>query len=259
VNCGAIPSSLIESELFGHEKGSFTGALQRRIGRFEMADGGTIFLDEVGELPPDTQIALLRVLQEREFERLGGSQTISVDVRIIAATNRDLDAAVSEGVFRQDLFYRLSVFPIRVPPLRERVGDISLLLGYMIERFAQKSGKKIRNIEKHTMDLFRAYDWPGNIRELQNIVERAVILREGDIFAVEESWFNRTEVSVAPSPGTPLSSLTGREKEMIEKALSESKGVIGGSAGAAAKLGVPRQTLESKIKKFGINLNSFKR
>ncbi len=259
VNCGAIPSSLIESELFGHEKGSFTGALQRRIGRFEMADGGTIFLDEVGELPPDTQIALLRVLQEREFERLGGSQTISVDVRIIAATNRDLDAAVSEGVFRQDLFYRLSVFPIRVPPLRERVGDISLLLGYMIERFAQKSGKKIRSIEKHTMDLFRAYDWPGNIRELQNIVERAVILCEGDIFAVEESWFNRTEVSVAPSPGTPLSSLTGREKEMIEKALSESKGVIGGSAGAAAKLGVPRQTLESKIKKFGINLNSFKR
>ncbi len=259
VNCGAIPASLIESELFGHEKGSFTGALQRRIGRFELADGGTIFLDEIGELPPDTQIALLRVLQEREFERLGGSQTISVDVRIIAATNRDLDAAVSEGIFRQDLFYRLSVFPIRVPPLRERTGDISLLLGYMIDRYAQKAGKKIRNLDKHTMDLFRAYDWPGNVRELQNVVERAVILCEGETFKVEEAWLRRAEPSAALPAASPLSSLAGREREMIENALADSKGVIGGAAGAAARLGVPRQTLESKIKKLGIKLNDFRR
>jgi formate hydrogenlyase transcriptional activator len=259
VNCGAIPPSLIESELFGHEKGSFTGALQRRIGRFEMADGGTIFLDEVGELPSDTQIALLRVLQEREFERLGGSQTISVDVRIIAATNRDLDAAVSEGVFRQDLFYRLSVFPIRVPPLRERTEDIPLLLGYMIDRFAQKSGKKIRNVEKDAMELFRAYNWPGNIRELQNVVERAVILCEGDTFAVEEAWLKRTESSAGLPAASPLSGLVERERDMIEKALSDSRGVIGGPAGAASRLGVPRQTLESKIKKLGIKLNNFRR
>jgi formate hydrogenlyase transcriptional activator len=249
---------LIESELFGHEKGSFTGALQRRIGRFEMADGGTIFLDEVGELSSDIQIALLRVLQEREFERLGGSQTISVDVRIIAATNRDLDRALSEGLFRQDLFYRLSVFPINVPPLRERIGDIPLLLGYLIDRFAQKSGKKIRSVDKPTMDLFRAYDWPGNIRELQNVVERAVILCEGDVFVVEEAWLKRTNTSTT-SPAVPtLSSLAEREREMIEKALANSRGVIGGPAGAASKLGIPRQTLESKIKKLGIRLNSFK-
>jgi formate hydrogenlyase transcriptional activator len=259
VNCGAIPPSLIESELFGHEKGSFTGALQRRIGRFEMADGGTIFLDEVGELPSDIQIALLRVLQEREFERLGGSQTISVDVRIIAATNRDLDRAVSEGTFRQDLFYRINVFPIKVPPLRERAEDVSLLLGYLINRFAQKSGKKIRNVDRHTMDLFRAYDWPGNIRELQNVVERAVILCEGDTFAVEEVWLKRTEPSATLAPASSLSSLVDREREMIEKALVDSKGVIGGAAGAAVRLGIPRQTLESKIKKLGIKLQNPRR
>src|SRR3981081_875119 len=179
VNCAAIPPSLIASELFGHERGSFTGATQRRLGRFESADGGTIFLDEVGDLPPETQVALLRVLQEREFERVGGNQTVSVDVRVIAATNRDLTSAVAEGTFRQDLFYRLNVFPIRLPALRERIGDISLLVGYLIDRYAQKAGKKIRNIDKKTMELFHAYDWPGNIRELQNVVERAVILSEG--------------------------------------------------------------------------------
>ena len=258
INCAAIPEALVASELFGHEKGSFTGAIQRRIGRFEMADGGTIFLDEVGELPPDTQIALLRVLQEREFERLGGTQTISIDVRIIAATNRDLDRSVSEGIFRQDLFYRLSVFPIKVPPLRERTGDITLLLGYMIDRFAQKSGKKFRHIDKHTMDLFCAYDWPGNIRELQNVVERAVILCEGDTFAVEEAWLKRSESIAGLAAISPLSGLVEREKEMIEKALADSRGIIGGAAGAASKLGIPRQTLESKIKKLGIRLNSFK-
>src|SRR6266699_1997436 len=188
VNCAAIPSSLIASELFGHEKGAFTGALQRRLGRFESADGGTIFLDEVGDLPPETQVALLRVLQEREFERVGGSYTVSVDVRVLAATNKNLSVAVAEGTFRQDLFYRFNVFPIRIPALRERVEDIPLLVGYLIDRYAQKAAKKIRNINKKTLDLFQAYDWPGNIRELQNVIERAVILCDGETFSVDEAW-----------------------------------------------------------------------
>jgi formate hydrogenlyase transcriptional activator len=258
VNCAVIPPSLVASELFGHEKGSFTGATQRRLGRFESADGGTIFLDEVGDLPPETQVALLRVLQEREFERVGGSQTVSVDVRVIAATNRDLTSAVAEGKFRQDLFYRLNVFPIRLPALRERIGDISLLVGYLINRYAQKAGKKIRNIDEKTMELFHAYDWPGNIRELQNVVERAVILCEGETFFVDEAWLTR----VAPEsavPSVPLvANLAEREREMLEAALRESEGVVGGPTGAAARLGIPRQTLESKIRKLGINRQRFK-
>jgi len=187
VNCAAIPPSLIASELFGHEKGAFTGALQRRMGRFESADGGTLFLDEIGELPVETQVALLRVLQEQEFERVGGGQTVTVDVRIVAATNRDLSAAVAQGTFRQDLFYRLNVFPIRLPALRDRADDIPLLVEYLIDRYAQKTGKRIRNISKETLNLFQSYDWPGNIRELQNVVERAVILCEGDTFSVDET------------------------------------------------------------------------
>jgi formate hydrogenlyase transcriptional activator len=258
VNCAAIPQSLIASELFGHEKGSFTGALQRRVGRFELADGGTLFLDEVGELPPETQIALLRVLQEREFERVGGSQTIAVDVRVIAATNRDLDAAIADGAFRQDLFYRLNVFPIRVPPLRERIGDISLLVGYLIDRYAQRMGKKIRHIERRTMDLLCAYDWPGNIRELQNVVERAVILCEGEAFSVDEAWLTQAIPKSAAKSVPLVADLVEREKEMIEKALRDSEGVIGGPGGAASKLGVPRQTLESKIRKLGINRYRYK-
>ena len=258
VNCAAIPQSLIASELFGHEKGSFTGALQRRVGRFELADGGTIFLDEVGELPPETQIALLRVLQEREFERVGGSQTIAVDVRVIAATNRDLDAAIADGSFRQDLFYRLNVFPIQVPPLRERIGDISLLVGYLIDRYAQKAGKKIRHVDKQTMDLFRAYEWPGNVRELQNVVERAVILCEGETFSVDEAWLTRAIPKAAAKSVPLVANLVEREKEMIEKALRDSEGVIGGPGGAASKLGVPRQTLESKIRNLGINRYRYK-
>src|SRR5205807_4428178 len=170
VNCAAIPSSLIASELFGHEKGAFTGALQRRLGRFESADGGTLFLDEVGELPPEAQVALLRVLQEGEFERVGGSHTISVDVRVLAATNRDVGEAVAEGTFRQDLFYRLNVFPLRMPALRERVDDIPILVKYLVNRYAERAGKSIRHINKHTLDLFQAYDWPGNVRELQNVI-----------------------------------------------------------------------------------------
>jgi formate hydrogenlyase transcriptional activator len=258
VNCAAIPASLIASELFGHEKGSFTGATQRRLGRFESADGGTIFLDEVGDLPPETQVALLRVLQEREFERVGGSQTVSADVRVIAATNRDLTSAVAEGRFRQDLFYRLNVFPIRLPALRERISDISLLVGYLIDRYAQKAGKKIRNIDKKTMELFHAYDWPGNIRELQNVVERAVILSEGETFVVDEAWLTRVTPKLAATSVPLVADLVEHEREMLEAALRESKGVVGGSTGAAVKLGIPRQTLESKIRKLGINRHRFK-
>jgi len=258
VNCAAISPSLIASELFGHEKGSFTGALQRRLGRFESADGGTIFLDEVGDLPPETQVALLRVLQEREFERVGGSQTVSVDVRVLAATNRDLSAAVAEGTFRQDLFYRLNIFPIQIPALRERVDDIPLLVGYLIDRYAQKAGKKIRNINKKTSDLFQAYDWPGNIRELQNVIERAVILCDGETFSVDETWLTRVAPK-SPATSVPLvANLVEREREMLETALREAKGVVGGPTGAAAKLGIPRQTLESKIRKLGINRHRFK-
>jgi formate hydrogenlyase transcriptional activator len=258
VNCAAIPSSLIASELFGHERGSFTGATQRRLGRFESADGGTIFLDEVGDLPPETQVALLRVLQEREFERVGGSHTVSVDVRVIAATNRDLTSAVAEGTFRQDLFYRLNVFPIQLPALRERVSDISLLVEYLIDRYAQKAGKRIRNIDKKTMELFHAYDWPGNIRELQNVVERAVILCEGETFFVDEAWLTRIAPKSAMTSVPLVANLAEHEKEMLEAALRESEGVVGGPTGAAVKLGIPRQTLESKIRKLGINRYRFK-
>ena len=258
VNCAAISPSLIASELFGHEKGSFTGALQRHLGRFESADGGTIFLDEVGDLPPETQVALLRVLQKREFERVGGNQTVSVDVRVLAATNRDLSAAVAEGTFRQDLFYRFNVFPIRIPALRERVEDIPLLVGYLIDRYAQKAAKKIRNINKKTLDLFQAYDWPGNIRELQNVIERAVILCDGETFSVDEAWLTRVAPK-SPATSVPLvANLVEREREMVETALREAKGVVGGPTGAAAKLGIPRQTLESKIRKLGINRHRFK-
>jgi len=258
VNCVAIPSSLIASELFGHEKGAFTGALQRRLGRFELADGGTIFLDEIGDLPADTQNALLRVLQEREFERVGGTQTIRVNVRVIAATNRDLGAAVASGSFREDLFYRLNVFPIDVPSLRERADDITLLVEYLVARSAKRAGKKIRHIEKATLDLFKAYTWPGNIRELQNVVERAVILCEGDTLSVDESWFKH---DTPRSPGTTQSLPTSpfnQEREMIEAALRESRGRIAGPFGAATKLGIPRQTLDSKIAAIGIDKYRFK-
>jgi formate hydrogenlyase transcriptional activator len=258
VNCAAIPQSLIASELFGHEKGSFTGATERRLGRFESADGGTIFLDEVGDLPPETQVALLRVLQEREFERVGGTQPVSVDVRVIAATNRDLTSAVAEGRFRQDLFYRLNVFPIRLPALRERISDISLLVGYLIDRYAKKLGKKIRNIDKKTIELFHAYDWPGNIRELQNVVERAVILSEGETFFVDETWLTHVTPKLVATTAPLIADLVEHEREILEAALRESEGVVGGPTGAAVKLGIPRQTLESKMRKLGINRYRFK-
>ena len=257
VNCAAIPQSLIASELFGHEKGAFTGALQRRVGRFEAADGGTLFLDEIGDLPTETQIALLRVLQEKEFERVGSNRPISVDVRLIAATNRDLSTAMAAGTFRQDLFYRLNVFPIAVPPLRERAEDIPLLVEYFVGRFAQGAGKNIRHISKDSLEELKGYSWPGNIRELQNVVERAVILTETDTFAVDESWLKRES---ADSPAhEALSAPADREVEMIETALAESNGRISGPSGAAAKLGIPRQTLESKMRRLGIDKHRRKR
>src|SRR5580693_5277086 len=265
VNCAAIPSSLIASELFGHEKGAFTGALQRRAGRFESADGGTIFLDEIGELSPEVQIALLRVLQEREFERVGSSQPISVDVRVLAATNRDLEAAVGAGTFRQDLFYRLNVFPIRVPSLRERKDDIPLLVEYLVERYAKRAGKKIRHIKKKTLDLFQVYDWPGNIRELQNVVERAVILCDGETFSVDETWLPRKsnqlserQVSRAGVLADDKKEFSERERKAIEAALAECQGRVSGLHGAAAKLGIPHQTLASKIDSLGIDKRQFK-
>jgi len=258
VNCAAIPPSLIASELFGHEKAAFTGATQRRVGRFESADRGTIFLDEVGDLPPETQIALLRVLQEREFERVGGSQTVPVDVRVIAATNADLSAAVAEGSFRQDLFYRLNVFPIQIPALRERVDDIPLLVEYLIDRYAQAAGKKIESINKRTLDLFQNYDWPGNVRELQNVIERAVILSDGETFIVDETWLTPVTPKASTTTAPLVANLMDHEKEMIENALREADGLISGPTGAATKLGIPRQTLESKIRKLGINRHRFK-
>jgi PAS domain S-box-containing protein len=265
VNCAAIPPSLIAAELFGHEKGAFTGAVQRRAGRFESADGGTIFLDEIGDLSSEVQIALLRVLQEREFERVGSSQPISINVRVLAATNRDLEAAVAAGTFRQDLFYRLNVFPIRVPSLRERKDDISLLVEYLVERYAKRAGKKISHIKKKTLDLFQAYDWPGNIRELQNVVERAVILCEGETFSVDETWLPRKSNQLSGRQVARTGVLADDKKEFAERerkaiaaALAECQGRVSGPHGAAAKLGIPHQTLASKIESLGIDKRQFK-
>jgi formate hydrogenlyase transcriptional activator len=258
VNCGAIPPSLILSELFGHEKGAFTGALQRRVGRFEAADGGTIFLDEVGELPSETQVALLRVLQDREFERIGGSERLKLDVRVLAATNRNLRGAVNAGTFRQDLFYRLNVFPIEMPPLRERADDIRLLAEYMIDRYAKKVGKKFDNLATETLNLFRAYAWPGNVRELQNVIERAVVLCEEPTFSVDETWLRREPTPTVNPAVSRWAISTDNERALIEAALAESRGRVSGSVGAAAKLGIPRQTLESKILRLGINKHRFR-
>lgn len=259
MNCSSIPRDLIASELFGHEKGAFTGATQRRLGRFELADGGTIFLDEVGELPGETQVALLRVLQEREFERMGGNRPIRCDVRVIAATNRDLQSAIEAGAFRSDLFYRLNVFPVETPPLRERPEDIPLLVTYFIDRFARRSGKVINHISKKSLELLQSYSWPGNVRELQNIIERSVIVCESGTFSVDESWISSH--SSASGPLVPLGlslRLATEEKQAIEAALRECRGRVSGDSGAAAKLNVPRSTLESKIRALKIDKNRFR-
>jgi PAS domain S-box-containing protein len=257
-NCAAIPSSLIASELFGHEKGAFTGALQRHQGRFELADSGTIFLDEIGELPAETQIALLRVLQERQFERVGGSHVLSTDVRIIAATNRDLSTAITEGAFRADLFYRLNVFPIHVPPLRDRMEDIPMLVEYFVTRYAENARKQISKIDKNTLKLCQSYHWPGNIRELQNIVERSVILCTGDTFWIDEAWLSSQNVPRPESSGPLTQTVRNYEKELIEAALAESNGKVAGPNGAAAKLGIPRSTLDLKIKQLNIKKYTFR-
>jgi formate hydrogenlyase transcriptional activator len=258
VNCAAISPSLITSELFGHEKGAFTGALQKRIGRFEAADGGTIFLDEIGDLSVEVQIALLRVLQEREFERVGSSQPLPVDVRVLVATNRDLKSAIDAGTFRQDLFYRLNVFPIHLPSLRERVDDIPLLVEYFVDRYAQKAGKKFKDITNKTLAVFQRYHWPGNIRELQNVIERAVILCDNETFSIDETWL-KLESPPPSGPVTPLpATLIEREKQMIEAALAQCQGRVSGVNGAAKKLGIPRQTLDARIASLRIDKHRFK-
>ena len=262
VNCAAIPRDLIASELFGHEKGAFTGATQQRLGRFELASGGTIFLDEVGELPAQTQITLLRVLQEHEFERVGGTRQIRTDVRVIAATNRDLETAVADKAFRSDLYYRLNVFPIVVPPLRERREDIPLLVEYFIHRFARRQGKVIRSIRKKTLDLLESYDWPGNVRELQNVVERAVLVSESEALQVDERWLfqrqSKARVNAASPPRrAEPRTLAASEKDAIEAALMESQGRVSGPFGAARRLGLPASTLESKIKALKLDKHRF--
>ncbi|MFY3742508.1 sigma-54-dependent Fis family transcriptional regulator [Anaeromyxobacter sp. Red801] len=257
VNCGAIPPSLVTSELFGHERGAFTGAVQRRLGRFEAANGGTLFLDEIGELTVEAQVALLRVLQEREIERIGSNRPVPVDVRVLAATNRDLNEAVASGSFRQDLFYRINVFPLQVPPLRERQDDLPLLAEYLIERYARRSGKRITRISKETLELFRAYEWPGNVRELQNVVERAVILCDGETFVVDASWLKRQTTAHRGPTVSLVGTLAEREREMIESALVASGGRVAGPSGAAARLGIPRQTLDSKIRALQIQKQRF--
>ena len=260
VNCAAIPQALITSELFGHEKGAFTGALQRRLGRFELAEGGTLFLDEVGELPQETQIALLRVLQEREFERVGGTKAIHADVRVVAATNRDLQAAIDAGSFRSDLFYRLNVFPIDVPPLRHRKEDIPVLVEYFVDRYASKAGKKVKTIDSKSMELLQAYPWPGNIRELQNVIERSVIVCDTENLSVDENWLPGGTPSRRPAGprNAGKAAAQAAESATIEAALAETKGRVSGPRGAAAKLRIPASTLESKIRALGINKHRFK-
>ena len=268
VNLASLPDTLVASELFGHEKGAFTGALQRRIGRFELANGGTIFLDEVGELPPDVQVALLRVLQEGEFERVGGNQTIRTDARVIAATNRDLQAAIAEGRFRSDLFFRLNVFPVCMPPLRERRDDIPVLVEYFAARHGARLRRHFRSVSQQTMRLLMDYEWPGNIRELENVIERAAILSEGDTLRLDESMLRGTAPSRNSSPAGSLppesrrpagNSLDETEIRLIEEALAACSGRVSGDSGAAARLGIPATTLDSKIKRFRIDKLPFKR
>jgi formate hydrogenlyase transcriptional activator len=254
VNCAAVPASLIMSELFGHEKGAFTGAVQRRLGRFELAEGGTIFLDEVGDLPMETQIALLRVLQEREFERVGGTEVLRTDVRVISATNRDLQAAIADGGFRSDLYYRLNVFPIRLPPLRERKEDVPLLVNYFVDRYAKRAGKKINHIQKRALEALKEYSWPGNIRELQNVIERSLIIGETNEFSIDKSWF----ASESQPAGSPAVDQTSSERTRIEAALAQCNGKISGAHGAAVMLGMPASTLESKIRTLRINKHAYK-
>jgi formate hydrogenlyase transcriptional activator len=254
VNCAAIPPTLLASELFGHERGAFSGAVERRKGRFEQAHGGTLFLDEIGELPQEMQVLLLRVLQEREFERLGGTQTLQVDVRLVAATNRDLAEDVRSGRFRSDLYYRLNVFPVHVPPLRDRAEDIPPLVAHFAEKYGQKFGRKISRVERKTMDVLQAHRWPGNVRELENAVERAVILSRNGVLSIDAAMLPAAESeTIARGPAETA------EREAIESALSASRGKISGETGAARKVGIPPSTLEFRIKKLGIDKLRYRR
>ncbi|MEK6702059.1 MAG: sigma 54-interacting transcriptional regulator [Planctomycetota bacterium] len=250
LNCAALPTELVESELFGHEKGAFSGATSKRTGRFELADGGTIFLDEVGEMPPGVQVKLLRVLQESEFERVGGTETIRVNVRVIAATNRDLAAEVAAGRFRSDLFYRLNVFPVQVPPLRERSADIPVLTSFFVTRLSAAVGRQIDDIDSPTLERLVRYPWPGNIRELRNVLERAVILTEGRTLRIAETELGPS--GSHPSAGAQPISLADAEREHILLALKHTKGAIAGPTGAAKLLGVPASTLRSRMERLGI-------
>jgi transcriptional regulator with GAF, ATPase, and Fis domain len=258
VSCAAIPQSLIASELFGHEKGAFTGALYQRIGRFELAEGGTIFLDEIGELPPETQIGLLRVLQEREIERIGAARPIPINVRVIVATNRDLKAAIAANEFRSDLFYRINVFPIEIPPLRDRKEDIPMLVKYFIDRYARKAGKHIVSVSNKTLEALQYYPWPGNIRELQNVIERSVIVCDTEYFSVDESWLSAETLPLQSASSALPERVSAEERAVIEEALSQTRGRVSGPHGAAAKLCVPPSTLESRIKALKIDKQKFK-
>jgi formate hydrogenlyase transcriptional activator len=257
VNCAALPAELIASELFGHEKGAFTGALRQRIGRFETANGGTIFLDEIAELSPEIQVSLLRVLQEHEFERVGGNRTIKTDVRVIAATNKDLWREVTEGRFRMDLFYRLNVIPIQVPALRERMNDIPLLVDYFAARFAARTGKRISKIEKHSLSALQQYSWPGNIRELQNVIEHSVILADGEVLRVDASMLMPEPFSIPTALDADANCGSDR-KALIEAVLCETRGKVYGPRGAAVRLGLPATTLDSQIRALSINKHQFK-
>src|SRR6185369_6148178 len=256
VNCAALPAELIASELFGHEKGAFTSAMRQRIGRFEAANGGTIFLDEIAELSPEIQVSLLRVLQEKEFERVGGNRTIKTDVRVIAATNKDLQREVNEGRFRLDLFFRLNVFPLHVPLLRERVSDIPALVDYFVTRFAARTGKKITQIEKRSLSAMEQYSWPGNIRELQNVIERCVILADGEVLRVEPGML--MQEAALGSTVTNVTVFGSDRKAQIEAVLRETRGKVYGPCGAAARLGLPATTLDSQIRSLSINKHQFK-
>jgi formate hydrogenlyase transcriptional activator len=259
VNCAALPTGLVESELFGHEKGAFSGAIARRMGRFELAQGGTIFLDEVGEIPTEVQVKLLRVLQEREFERVGGTAPIKVDVRVIAATNRDLKKAVAAGTFREDLFYRLNVFPIELPPLRERAGDLPLLVKFLVERFAQRIGRRIESVDRRTMERIAGYAWPGNVRELENVLERAVILSGGGVLEIDPKMFEAAAVAAAVVTNGAANGageaigLADVERNHILAVLRQTNWVIEGPRGAATRLEMHPNTLRSRLKRLGIS------
>jgi formate hydrogenlyase transcriptional activator len=264
LNCAALPSSLVESELFGHEKGAFSGAINRRIGRFELAQGGTIFLDEIGEVPMDVQVKLLRVLQEREFERVGGAEPIKIDVRIIAATNRDLPKAIRDGKFREDLFYRLTVFPLALPPLRDRLGDVPLLVQFLVGKFGARAGRRIEAVEQATMNRLASYPWPGNVRELENILERAIILSNGPTLAIDPEVFNASPKYSVPTVETAAPSSNkqaGESLEVIERnhilaVLAQTDWIVEGPRGAAKILDLHPNTLRSRMKKLGIKRGS---